>query len=88
MGLFKRPTLTVIDGYRILAGNGPTGGNLDDVLLKKTLVASTGPVAVDAYVAKAYWNLDVDALPYVKLAAKRGLGRYEFERVRTRVKNL
>jgi uncharacterized protein (DUF362 family) len=84
---FVRPTLTVIDCYRILARNGPTGGNLDDVLLKKTLVASTDPVAVDAYVAKAFWNLDVDALPYLKLAAKRGLGSYEFERVRTRIKS-
>jgi len=85
---FVRPRLTVIDCYRILARNGPTGGNLDDVLLKKTLVASTDPVAVDAYVGKAYWNLDVHALPYLKLAAKRGLGTYEFERVRTRIKTL
>ena len=85
---FVRPTLTVIDCYRVLARNGPTGGNLDDVLLKKTLVASTDPVAVDAYVAKAYWNLEVDALPYLKLAAKRGLGTYEFEKVRTRIKNV
>lgn len=83
---FVRPTLTVIDCYRILVRNGPTGGNLDDVLLKQTLVASTDPVAVDAYVAKAYWNLEVDALPYLRLAAKRGLGRYEFEKVRTRVR--
>lgn len=85
---FVRPTLTVIDCYRVLAQNGPTGGNLDDVLLKKTLVASTDPVAVDAYVAKAYWNLEVDALPYLKLAAKRGLGTYELEKVRTRIKNV
>src|SRR3954464_1055833 len=66
---FIRPTLTIVDSYRILLRNGPTGGNLEDVLLKKTLVASTDPVAVDAYVAKAYWNLEVDALPYLKLAA-------------------
>jgi len=85
---FVRPSLTIIDCYRILLRNGPTGGNLEDVLLKKTLVAGTDPVALDAYVAKAYWNLEVDALPYLKLAAKRGLGTYEFEKVRTRVKNL
>jgi hypothetical protein len=42
-----RPTLTVVDCYRILLRNGPTGGNLEDVLLKKTLVASTDPVAID-----------------------------------------
>lgn len=85
---FVRPTLTIVDSYRILLRNGPTGGNLQDVLLKKTLIASTDPVAVDAYVAKAYWNLDADALPYLKLAAKRGLGTYEFEKVRTLFKQL
>jgi len=85
---FMRPTLTLIDCYRILLRNGPTGGNLEDVLLKKTMVAGTDPVALDAYVAKAYWNLDVSALPYLKMAAARGLGTYEFEKVRTRVKQL
>lgn len=85
---FVRPTLTVIDCYRILVRNGPTGGNLQDVLLKKTLVAGTDPVALDAYVAKAYWNLDVSSLPYLKMAAKRGLGTYDFEKVRTQIKTL
>jgi uncharacterized protein (DUF362 family) len=85
---FVRPTLTIIDCYRILARNGPTGGNLQDVMLKKTLVAGTDPVALDAYVAKAYWNLDVSSLPYLKMAANRGLGTYEFEKVRTQIKNL
>jgi len=85
---FVRPTLTIIDCYRILLRNGPTGGNLEDVLLKKTLLASTDPVAIDAYAAKAYWDIDVDALPYLKLAAKRGLGTYEFEKLRTSVRQL
>ena len=83
---FVRPTLTLIDCYRVLMRNGPTGGNLEDVLLKKTLVAGTDPVALDAYVAKAYWNLEVSSLPYLQMAAKRGLGTYEFEKVRTRVR--
>jgi uncharacterized protein (DUF362 family) len=85
---FMRPTLTVIDCYRVLIRNGPTGGNLENVLLKKTLVAGTDPVALDAYVAKAYWNLEVSALPYLRIAAERGLGTYEFEKIRTRVKEL
>ncbi len=82
---FMRPTLTIIDCYRVLIRNGPTGGNLDDVLLKKTLVAGTDPVALDAYVAKAYWNLDSSSLPYLKMASERGLGTCEFEKIRTRV---
>jgi uncharacterized protein (DUF362 family) len=85
---FMRPTLTIIDCYRVLMRNGPTGGNLEDVVLKKTLVAGTDPVALDAYVAKAYWNLEVSALPYLQMAAQRGLGTYEFEKIRTRVKKL
>jgi hypothetical protein len=45
-------------------------------------------VALDAYVAKACWYMEVDALPYLKMAANRRLGTYQFETVRTRVKNL
>ncbi len=85
---FIRPTLTMIDCYRVLIRNGPTGGNLEDVVFKKTLVAGTDPVALDAYVAKAYWNLEVSALPYLQIAAKRGLGTFEFEKVRTRIRKL
>jgi hypothetical protein len=81
---FIRPTLTVMDAYRILIRNGPTGGNLEDVVMKKTLVASTDPVALDAYVAKAYWDLEAEALPYLKFAQKRGLGTPVFEQVRTK----
>jgi len=82
---FMRPTLTIIDCYRVLIRNGPTGGNLEDVLFKKSLVAGTDPVALDAYVAKAVWDLDVPSLPYLQIAAQRGLGTYEFEKVRTRM---
>jgi uncharacterized protein (DUF362 family) len=82
---FVRPTLTLIDSYRVLLRNGPTGGNLEDVLLKKTLVAGTDPVALDAYVAKGYWNLDAAALPYLKMASERGLGTAQFEKLRTRL---
>lgn len=82
---FVRPTLTMIDSYRVLFRNGPTGGNLEDVLLKKTLVAGTDPVALDAYVAKAYWNLEPPALPYLRLAVARGLGSLQFDKLRTQV---
>ena len=80
-----RPTLTLADSYRVLLRNGPTGGNLEDVLLKKTLVAGTDPVALDAYLAKAYWNLEAAALPYLKMAADRGLGSLQFEKLRTQI---
>ena len=69
-----RPTLTLIDAYRVLIRNGPTGGSLADVLLKKTLVAGTDPVALDAYVAKAYWNLEAASCAICSL---RRIGDWE-----------
>jgi uncharacterized protein (DUF362 family) len=80
---FMKPTLTVLDAYRILLRNGPTGGSLGDVETKKTVVASTDPVAIDAYAAKAYWDLDFPRLPFLRLAQDRGLGKARFEELRT-----
>lgn len=82
LGAFMRPTLTVMDAYRVLMRNGPTGGNLEDVALKKTVIASTDPVALDAYAAKAYWDLDAAKLPYLQMATERRLGTTEFEKLK------
>jgi len=85
---FMLPTLTVMDCYRILLRNGPTGGNLEDVALKKTIVAGTDPVALDAWVAKAYWNLDPEHLPYLGMAANRGLGTVDFDSLPVKISRL
>jgi len=85
---FMLPTLTIMDCYRILLRNGPTGGNLEDVGLKKTIVAGTDPVALDAWVAKAYWNLDPERLPYLGMAANRGLGTVDFETLHVKATRL
>ena len=85
---FMLPTLTIMDCYRVLLRNGPTGGNLEDVALKKTIVAGTDPVAIDAYAAKAWWNLDAAQMPYLEMAAARGLGTVEFEKLQVKVSNL
>ena len=88
LAAFMRPTLTIIDAYRVLLRNGPGGGNLEDVALKKTLIAGTDPVALDAYAAKAFWNLGLDDLLYLRLASQRGLGTPQFEKLRTKTASL
>lgn len=85
---FMLPTLTIMDCYRVLVRNGPTGGNLEDVVLKKTVVAGTDPVAIDAYVAQAYWNIGAEKLPYLTMAAARGLGSVEFDKLAVKVSPL
>jgi uncharacterized protein (DUF362 family) len=79
----SRPTLTVMDAYRVLVRNGPTGGDVDDVEMKRTVVASVDPVAVDAYAAQAWWNLAAPRVRYLRLAEERGLGKMDFASLRT-----
>ncbi|HUV70832.1 MAG TPA: DUF362 domain-containing protein [Terracidiphilus sp.] len=85
---FMLPTVTILDGYRVLLRNGPTGGSLEDVDTKKTVVASTDPVALDAWVAKAWWNLNPDRLPYLAMASNHGLGTTEFEKLNLAIKQV
>jgi len=85
---FMLPTVTLMDCYRVLLRNGPTGGNLEDVAMKKTMVAGTDPVAIDAYVAKAWWNLDPEHLPYLQMAAARGLGTVDFAALAVKTSHL
>jgi uncharacterized protein (DUF362 family) len=85
---FMLPTLTLMDCYRVLLRNGPTGGNVEDTAVKKTIVAGTDPVAIDAYVAKAFWNLDAAQMPYLAMAAARGLGTVDFEKLQVKISQL
>ena len=50
--------------------------------------AGTDPVAIDAYVAKAYWDLEPDALPYLAMAAERGLGTVDYASLNVKVNQL
>lgn len=79
-GFFK-PTLTVLDAYRILVRNGPQGGRPSDTKLLKTVVAGKDGVAVDAMGA-TFFDIAPADLPYLKLASDRGLGRIDLEKLR------
>ena len=76
---FVTPALTIIDGYRVLRRNGPTGGSLGDVEERKTLVASPDPVAADAYAARLFFDLAPPQLPFLRLGEARGLGHIEVD---------
>lgn len=70
---FIKPDLNIIDGYRALIRNGPTGGGLSDVIDLRTIIAGTDPVLCDAYAAKL---LDKDplSLTCVSQGVKYNLG--------------
>ena len=85
LAAFAKPTLVVLDANRVLMRNGPTGGGTDNVEQRNTVIVSTDQVAVDAYAAKAWWNLDVSRLRFLRLAEERGLGKTDFASLRTRI---
>lgn len=76
-----RPTLTVVDAVRTLMANGPTGGNLDDVRLNNTVIASHDIVAADAYAATLF-GLTGTEITYVQAAAELRLGTLDLESVK------
>jgi len=76
-----RPTLTVVDAYRILVAHGPTGGSLNDVKAANTVIASHDIVAADAYGATLF-NLKGKDVAFVKAAADMGLGTLDLASVK------
>ena len=75
-----KPTLSILDGYRVLFRNGPTGGSLDDVRLAKTLVAGLNPVCIDAYGAQFFDKTAADYKWLVEANA-RGMGEIDLDKL-------
>ncbi|MFZ6029697.1 MAG: DUF362 domain-containing protein [Chloroflexota bacterium] len=76
-----RPTLTVVDAYRILKDHGPTGGSLNDVEETHTVIASHDLVAADAYGATLF-GLQGEDVPFIKKCAEMGLGTLDLSAVK------
>jgi uncharacterized protein (DUF362 family) len=78
LAAFFKPSLTVLDAYRILTRNGPQGGRTSDVKLQKTVVAGVDSVAIDT-IGASFFDVKPDELAYLGIAQKRGLGRTNLE---------
>lgn len=76
-----KPNLIILDAYRILVKNGPTGGNLADVKLAKTVVVGTSQVAVDAF-GTTLFGLKPTQIPYLNKAYQQGLGEINLNKLK------
>ena len=77
---FFNPTVTLIDGIRIMTRNGPSGGSTSDVVQKDTLILSDDPVAADARAARLFGRKP-EQIGFIKLGQKWGLGTYDFQKL-------
>lgn len=82
LGRFINPELTVIDAYRVLVRNGPSGGNLADVKDYKTVIAATDQTLADAYAAQLV-DVDPMAVPNIKSAVKMGYGSADIAKAKS-----
>lgn len=76
-----RPGLTVVDAVRTLMDHGPTGGNLDDVKMTNTIIASHDIVAADSY-ATSLLGLTAGDIPYILVASEMGLGTMDLSSIK------
>jgi uncharacterized protein (DUF362 family) len=70
------PTLTIIDAYRILTANGPTGGNPADVKLQKSLIACDCIVTADI-LALELFSLQLNQVGHIQEMVNRGINKYD-----------
>ncbi len=72
------PTVTIIDAYRILTANGPSGGNLADVRQTRALIMSRCTVTADC-LATGLFGLHPSDLGYLREALSRGINRFDLD---------
>jgi len=75
---FISPDLTVIDAYRVLNDNGPSGGNLKDVSMLKTIIVATDSTLADVYACKIMGR-DPLNIPNISEAIDRGFGNSDIK---------
>jgi uncharacterized protein (DUF362 family) len=75
-----KPKLTVIDATRILLRSGPQGGDINDVKILDTVIASADPVACDAY-ATTLFDLQPKEISSTVAAYKLGLGEMDLAKM-------
>jgi len=82
-----RPTITLVDAVRILMNHGPASGDLNDVKLTNTVIASQDIVAADAYAAALFGLTGAD-IPAIRAGAQMGLGTMDLSNVNVEEINL
>lgn len=70
------PTLTIIDAYRVLTANGPSGGSLNDVRELRTLIISPCTVTAD-YLGTQLFDISPTSIGYLREALRRNLNQYD-----------
>jgi uncharacterized protein (DUF362 family) len=78
---YRKPTLNIVDAYRVMKKNGPKGVSTADVQTMKSLIISQDIVAADAASAKLF-GLDPVTIDYIRIASEMGVGRMDLDKLK------
>jgi uncharacterized protein (DUF362 family) len=76
----RKPDLNIVDAYAVMKRNGPRGVSVEDVVAMKAQLLSRDIVAVDAAATKLA-GLQPENVRYIQLAAERGAGRLDLDKM-------
>ena len=74
----KKPTLNIIDCYRVMMRHGPQGTSVSDSMVMKAQIISTDMLAADTAAASMI-KMSPEQIDYIPLASKKGIGRMDIE---------
>lgn len=77
---WRKPTLNVIDGYRVMLRNGPRGVSVADVVLMKQQIVSADIVAADAAATMIFGSKPQD-IPHIRIADEMKLGTMDLTKL-------
>ena len=83
LATFMRPSLVVMDAWRVLLRNGPQGGNIDDARDMHTIVATVDQVAADSFGCTLIGQ-KAENMPYLAMGQQRGLGTTRWQSLRVK----
>ncbi len=79
LAIMIRPTLTIVDGSRVLMQNGPTGGDPSNVKTDNAVAVAVDPVAVDAWAYTTLLERGTEYPQYMYRAEEKGAGQVSYE---------
>jgi uncharacterized protein (DUF362 family) len=76
--LYRKPDLNIVDAYRVMTKNGPSGMLPQDAKIRKTLIISKDIVAVDAAATK-FFGHKPDRIRHIKFGHEMNIGSMKLD---------
>lgn len=80
LGYGFKPHLNIVDAYRILIRNGPIGGRVSDVELRKTVIASTNIMEADVVAVNVFGSTP-EQYDFLRAAFERKMGQMDISKI-------